>query len=136
MGNVTATVIFCDDVRTEDNGKLLLIGVYSANVEFFVSPAQTHLTTWVRFYGITAGEHTVALSGYYHVGSNKQYLGTSKFSFEVMDGALPLAVATRGMPLFASERGKLVVMAKVDSEEEFEAGYIDVIFHTLSPNQS
>jgi hypothetical protein len=41
--------IFCDDVRREDNGKELLIGVYSGSLQLPILPAPVMLSVWVPF---------------------------------------------------------------------------------------
>lgn len=41
--------VFCDDIRREDNGKELLIGVYSGNLQVPVLPAPVMLSVWVPF---------------------------------------------------------------------------------------
>ena len=41
--------IFCDDIRREDNGKELLIGVYSGSLQLPVFPAPVMLSVWVPF---------------------------------------------------------------------------------------
>lgn len=41
--------IFCDDIRREDNGKELLIGVYTGSIQLPVLPAPVMLSVWVPF---------------------------------------------------------------------------------------
>lgn len=40
--------ILCDSVRTEDNGKHILIGVYSGDIVFAKFPARVSFTYWVQ----------------------------------------------------------------------------------------
>jgi uncharacterized protein DUF6941 len=50
-------VIFCDDVRREDNGKLLFVGVYSGDAIVVASfPANLNMTFYVEFEMIGTGE--------------------------------------------------------------------------------
>jgi hypothetical protein len=42
-------VVFCDDIRREDNGKEILIGVYSGNVVIPQLPSPVVLATWMAF---------------------------------------------------------------------------------------
>ena len=39
--------VLCDLVRTEDNGKLILIGVYPANIVVSKFPARVRVTVWM-----------------------------------------------------------------------------------------
>jgi hypothetical protein len=50
------TAIFCDDIREETNGKLLLIGVYSADLIPGAIPARFPLSLMVKAHGLT-GKH-------------------------------------------------------------------------------
>lgn len=50
------TVVVCDEVRREDNGKEILIGVYSAGVLVPQFPVPLNLTFWVQFKSAGAGE--------------------------------------------------------------------------------
>lgn len=42
-------VIFCDDVRREDNGKELLVGVYSGNITVPFLPLNLSLSFWMAY---------------------------------------------------------------------------------------
>lgn len=42
-------VIICDQIRKEDSGKHLLIGVYPNNIQFPSFPAKIDLSVWVQF---------------------------------------------------------------------------------------
>lgn len=48
--------IVCDDVRVEDNGKLILIGVYSDEILFPKFPMAISLAFWIEFESIGVGE--------------------------------------------------------------------------------
>jgi hypothetical protein len=49
-------VIVCDDVRREDNGKEILIGVYSSDILVPVLPANLQLVFWMHVYNDEVGE--------------------------------------------------------------------------------
>jgi hypothetical protein len=40
-------VVFCDDIRREDSGKMLLIGVYGNAVIYRSLPAEAGLSAWI-----------------------------------------------------------------------------------------
>lgn len=42
-------IVFCDDIRREDNGKELLIGVYGSGLTLRQMPAQIAISQWIRF---------------------------------------------------------------------------------------
>jgi hypothetical protein len=53
------TVVVCDEVRREDNGKDILIGVYSAGALVAQFPAPLQFTFWIQFKGTGMGEVTI-----------------------------------------------------------------------------
>ena len=57
-----ADVIYCEDVREERNGKLIVIGIYSTDIEFVEFPASASLSLWIRIIGLPAGEYPNDLS--------------------------------------------------------------------------
>ena len=63
---ISASVIFCDDIRVEMNGKLMFIGVYPGDLVPGALPQTMSLSIWVRLRGVTPGAHTVRFA----VGAN------------------------------------------------------------------
>ena len=66
--------ILCDEVRTEDNGKQILIGVYAHNIKLNQVPATLSLTAWLQFmtgdsnevhidFRVLDQNHTMKISG-------------------------------------------------------------------------
>lgn len=76
---VSATVIFCDDIRFEMSGKMLLVGVYPEDLVPSVMPQTLVLSFWVRLKGVSAGTHNLRFA----VGAN----GTDQ-----VEAGLPLVV--------------------------------------------
>ncbi|KAJ03292.1 hypothetical protein [Sulfitobacter mediterraneus] len=50
-------VIFCDDIRNEDNGKQIAIGVYGNDIILNNPSNQIALVLWIRFLGFETGKH-------------------------------------------------------------------------------
>jgi len=63
---VTATVLFCDDIRFEMSGKMLFIGVYLDDLVPVVLPLVIPLAIWVRVQGLSPGSHELRFA----VGAN------------------------------------------------------------------
>jgi hypothetical protein len=57
-----ADVIFCEDVREEKNGKLIVIGIFSTSITFVEFPASAVLSLWIRIIGLPAGDYPNDLS--------------------------------------------------------------------------
>jgi hypothetical protein len=52
-------VLFCDDIRREDNGKALLIGVYHGDMIVSNLPANLRLSFWLQGRAKASGESSV-----------------------------------------------------------------------------
>lgn len=53
--------VFCDDIRQENNGKVLLIGVYADNLQVSHMPARLPLSAWIRLYDLPQGASKLVL---------------------------------------------------------------------------
>ncbi len=60
--SVHGTIIFCDDIRTENNGKLILIGVYGDSLIPAALPQALGLSVHVRLWDLPAGHHNFSVS--------------------------------------------------------------------------
>jgi hypothetical protein len=54
--------IFCDDIRVENNGKLILVGVYGTDIILGLPENPIPLAIWVRFFGLSPGTHKNTIS--------------------------------------------------------------------------
>ena len=54
---VEASTVFCDEIRREDNGKPILIGVYTDDLVPGTLPALFPLSVWKKAEGKDAGNH-------------------------------------------------------------------------------
>lgn len=61
MTLVKADAIFCDDIRQENTGKFLFIGVYPGDLIPSTLPAAFPMAVFVRVYGMPAGKHPFAV---------------------------------------------------------------------------
>ena len=54
-------VIICDDLRTEINGKDIIIGIYSENIIVPKFPANLLLSLWAQFFANRSGDIPVSM---------------------------------------------------------------------------
>lgn len=115
--------IICDEVRTEDNGKSLLIGVYGQNIEVATFPAILSIQCYVaaRIFGLgntkihfqfglssqAAGEFTETNSGGLEISSDEDADGTETF----------IALPTPPITFTVEEAGQFVVKWSLDGED-------------------
>ena len=55
------SAILCDEIRTENNNKLFLIGVYSGEVQVRQFPANLLLSVYIELDGLDVGDHHLEL---------------------------------------------------------------------------
>jgi hypothetical protein len=60
--NLRSSIIFCDDIRTEINGKLILIGVYADGLIPGVLPQTVLLSVHLRIWDLPVGHHKLAFA--------------------------------------------------------------------------
>lgn len=60
---MSANVIFCDDIRIEETGKQLLIGVYPNGIALAgILPSVIRIVAWLQVFGLKAGDHELVLT--------------------------------------------------------------------------
>jgi hypothetical protein len=129
--------ILCDDVRKEDNGKGMLIGVYSGQIVLPSVPALMKFTYWVD--GSVTSTETESVEFKIDILDDK---GTSKntglSTIEVVpDGISTTAIGVLSGAIPIIEPGSLVLSYKVDGNwQEILAKKVLVLAPTeSSPTQ-
>lgn len=115
--------IVCDDARREDNGKAILIGVYTGSILISRFPAQMQLAVWI--------EHEVTKIGNFQF-SCRIILDDELEIFQVTGDALlnelaPGVLAFGGVPLQLQRPGSLKVELRVAEEEWTTVRTISII---------
>jgi hypothetical protein len=105
--------IVCDDARREDNGKAILIGVYTGSILASKFPTQMQLAVWI--------EHQVTRIGTYQF-SLRVLLDDEIEVFEVTADAVlnelaPGVLAFSGFPLQLQRPGTLKVQLRIAQED-------------------
>jgi hypothetical protein len=115
MTDWSARVIFCDDIRQEFNGKVLLIGIYQGLLVTPSFPFAMMLSTYVDIRGVPAGLHTFDISAQYESEEGTLDLGKLPHEIDVRDGTLPVILQGGGMNLVAQKPGEVKILLSVDS---------------------
>jgi hypothetical protein len=101
--------IICDDIRREDNGKAILIGVYGSNIILQSLPATLALSIWVHLDARFSGEKVI----------NFRVIGTARNPISEL--AVDANIARPGgvivpippFPVFLESEGELTVEMRV-----------------------
>lgn len=108
-----SSVVLCDDVRQEANGKHILIGVYIDSVLVVDFPTNISLTIWVVFKPNEIGE----FPGEIRVIKDDDSVllrGESKIIIRTLD---PSTAIFQYMPLVFQQGGKYLFQWKFDDDE-------------------
>ena len=99
------TALLCDDARKEDNGKEVLIGVYTGDVLVSEFPAQLVVCLWLLTETEAAGEIEKEVRA---VGPDGKTITSGLFHVSILrDGKGSASFALTKMPLLIEKKGKL-----------------------------
>lgn len=108
------TVIFCDDIRQERNGKWLLIGVYGADILVRGLPADLRLSLWIVIRPKEIGKAEAKLRV---IGPHGSTLVDGELSVDVKH-LRPTIMAMGALPMQIQMAGTIrVEMATKESDE-------------------
>lgn len=104
-------VVICDDIRREDNGKNMLIGVYSGSIIVSGFPANLSLAAWIRFElaGVTPAKVDCRL-----LGNDDAVLGNID-QMTIQPG--PSSLALCGITAQLKESGSLTLQFRQEGGE-------------------
>ncbi len=106
-------VIICDDVRTENNGKDIIIGVYAENITVQKFPANVVLCLWTQFFANRNGDIMVS----FRVQKDKHNLFFAKGIIRVNDYKKIATMRFPGIPLQVGVEGVLVFQVREEKKK-------------------
>ena len=106
--------IFCDEIRREDNGKELLIGVYSGSLQVPILPTPIMLSIWVPFERSGVGKVPIEFR---LLGPDDRMIGYGTIELNFIDadyslGSLPL----RGLTAVLVRPGEIIFQIRQHDE--------------------
>ncbi len=111
-----ARAIFCDDIRQEHNGKVILIGIYQGALATPSFPLSVLIATYVDVRGLDEGTHRTKIVAEYVANGEVVQLATLESDVEVTDGDLPTILQGSGMNLSVEQPGVLNIWLSVDGD--------------------
>ena len=115
---IKARTVFCDDIRSEDNGKAFLIGVYMDDLVPNTLPARFPLSIWIKATGFDSGKHPFAIKISFP-GVKKRFRMRAEIT--VPDNPGPLSLTWTGIPAEVNKSGVISVELEVKGKV-FSAG--------------
>lgn len=83
------TIILCEDIRTEDNGKLIIIGVFASKVLISNAPSTLQLAVYFELVGLPAGTYDITVKLYIKNDKGKTPKGATALVSMSVDLHLP-----------------------------------------------
>lgn len=108
------TVVVCDDIRQEKNGKWLLIGVYGSDILVPAFPADFRLAIWILADPKEVGPSQVKLR---IVGPHDSTMVEGELEYDIRQMS-PTILAMAGLPVQVQSEGliKVEMLAKKATE--------------------
>lgn len=103
--------ILCDQVRKEDNGKLLFIGIYTSDIKVPLFPGLVPLTLVLAFSGARIGRDKVELTAYL----NGKMLVSGTTEIDIVSDKRSFAVFPN-IPFNLREKGILEIIVEMGGE--------------------
>lgn len=108
------TALVCDDIRREDNGKQILIGVYNDKILVPQFPAPLALSFWIQ--GMPSGAGTAQLSLRLTAGESEFLNNKAPVGFKTNELS---SIAVGAVACFFQQASDLVLQAKINNEEQW-----------------
>ncbi len=106
--------VFCEDIRHEDNGKDILIGVYSDVMAPSRCPVDLRLSLWIQYHAKQTGDLEVRLR--LRFGDASQEPPEARVLVSIAEPG-EVTLALRGMPVSIDDSGVLVLEHRLPGED-------------------
>lgn len=97
--------MFCESIHYETNGKFILVGVLSGNLQTNASQLSEEFCAFINFHDLTEGDHNIELR---LVGPDKKPT-TNSFKVSIPEGNSQACIQINGIPFEAKKSGSFVL---------------------------
>jgi hypothetical protein len=122
MDKLRADFVFCDDIRKEDNGKQILIGVYPFDLVPFSLPTQFSICIWCRVYGLEEGAHKLNAE----ISLNGSAINHFEINSIVSDPSKHVQINLMAIPVHIVREGELSIRLTNALLGSTEAGRLQI----------
>lgn len=121
--SVSGAVVFCDDIRIENNGKHILIGVYGSDLVPENIPSSFPISLWMRLEGLPIGRAPFHLE--IDLPGVEENL-TIKGDGELQDNSRPALIVLHHLPFKLGSPGDIICRFSVAGGPHVEIGRLAV----------
>lgn len=108
------TAIVCDDIRREENGKDILIGVYGSGLRVQALPTFLNLAVWLEVVPKVTGQHQLKMR---MVGQNSSILFETASLPVQINELRPIHAPLAGVPLQIQAIGPIELQVAVNDQD-------------------
>lgn len=119
---IRVTSVFCDDIRQENNGKLILIGVYPVDLVPGAIPSTFPLAILVRAEGALKGEHRFVFK---LKGPSNKLIYEQQDNVHLPEDDKPLVLLFAGILVSVDQPGEITGTLTLD-DQDYEAARLSV----------
>ncbi|MBX9467052.1 MAG: hypothetical protein KL839_03990 [Rhizobium sp.] len=128
--HLNANCIFCDDIREEATGKLILIGVYSGQIVVPGPLEKGGLTVsqFIQIRGLSQGSHSFSLRMERYTDGALDGTSEIEGEFEVEDEDVDATVVAGNLKVHLKAESLLKAILTVEGYESQEIGSFRIVF--------
>jgi hypothetical protein len=128
---ITSSVVFCDDLRFEINGKMFLIGVYAEDLVPVGLPLTISLSAWVRITGVPPGVQQLSFA----MGVNDEPQVQGAMTAVVQEGKESAHLNLIGLPVHLTKYGRIFLTLSGFSDGSSVHAELPVVPAPTGPEQ-
>lgn len=121
--NIVATTVFCDEVRTEHNGKHILIGTYGSDLVPGAMPSAFPIALWIRIEGLASGKADFRLD--LEMPDRKNSV-TVDGKGDLLDVSRPIIMVFNNLPCQIEQYGEMRCRLTINDGEPMDIGKLAV----------
>jgi hypothetical protein len=119
---IDVRTIFCDDIRREDNGKMMLIGVYVDDLVPGAIPSSFPMSIWVSIKGETIKKGALTVELLLPGGGQVKMVG----EIEELPADVTTSFTFIGFPVEIKETGEIKVQLTFGDNKPIDAGRLTI----------
>ena len=120
---ILASTVFCDDVRTENNGKHIIIGAYGSDMVPGTMPSTFPIALWIRVDGLPLGKAAFRFEIEMPGGKNKVAM---EGEGELRESGRPAIMVFNQIPCSLESYGHIICRLSIAGAEPVEIGRLAV----------
>jgi hypothetical protein len=124
---VSASAIFCDDIREEKTGKFTLVGVNPGETHLDADSDEVAIAIWLTIYGLEKGNHEFSVITRSRSGGQADELSRGRVVLELQVSGAPVSFPSPPFIIRPTGKSEIEVSLEGLTENAIEAGRMWVV---------